>query len=139
MLEFVSIFISFKFNLETMTNLGKNSQKIKLFAIALLLAFPTLFLLLPGVQHAFSESRAPNGVGTTLAFDDGKVVTVQYSQIYFCNSAGPATGPTDSPCKVGISASKDPIPDAGSNTLNVLTPSFLGLGGLTPSSSSNSI
>jgi hypothetical protein len=138
-MEFVSNLISFKFNLLIMTSLGKNSRNLKPFAIAALLALPTVFLLLPGVQHAFSESRAPNGIGTTLAFDDGKVVTVQYSQIYFCNSPGPATSPTNSPCKVGINAVKDPVPDTASNTLNVLTPSFLGLGGITPSSPSNSI
>jgi len=121
-----------------MTSFGK-SQNLKLLTIVTLLAMPTVLLLLPGVQHAFSESRAPNGIGKTLAFDEGKVVTVQYSQIYFCNSPGPATGPANSPCMVGISAAKDPVPDAASNTLNVLTPSFLGLGGLTPSSPSNSI
>ena len=47
-------------------------------------------------------SRAPEAIGTTLAFDDGKVVTIQYSQNYFCNSPGPATSPTSSPCIIGV-------------------------------------
>jgi hypothetical protein len=79
----------------------------------------------PAVQLALAESRAPLVVATTLAFDGGKVVTVQYSQIYFCNSPGPATSSTSSPCAVGTDATKDPVPDTASSKLEVIVPAFL--------------
>jgi hypothetical protein len=111
-------------------------------AIIALLVAPAMLLSLPTVQRAFAESRAPAVIGTTLAFDNGKVVTVQYSQIYFCNSAGPATSSSSSPCAVGKDASTDPVPDTASSTLNVIVPAFLhplcDLAGI-PCASSNSV
>ncbi len=103
-----------------------------LFTAALLLA-PIAFVLLPssGVVQAAGQSRAPNVIATTFAFIEGKTVLVQYSNIYFCNSAGPPTGPvggpgvSPGPCAVGIDATKDPVPDVASNTLNVIVPAFL--------------
>ncbi len=70
-------------------------------------------------------SPAPT-IGKTLAFDNGKVVTVQYSQNYFCNSPGPATNATFSPCIIGEDAVIDPVPDVASHDLNVIVPFFLG-------------
>jgi hypothetical protein len=75
---------------------------------------------------AFAAGSPPPSIGTTLAFDQGEVVTVQYSQNYFCNSPGPATSPTFSPCIIGADAVVDPVPDAASNKLNVIVPVFLG-------------
>ncbi len=98
-----------------------------LFTTALLLA-PIAFILLPsaGVVQAAGQSRAPNVIGTTLAFLNGNPVTVQYSNIYFCNSSGPATPATPpSPCMVGVDATTDPVPDHASNTLDVIVPAFL--------------
>ncbi len=94
-------------------------------AIAALLVGPLLLAATPAVQLALAESRAPLVIATTLAFDDGRVVTVQYSQIYFCNSPGPPTSSTSSPCAVGIDATKDPVPDTASSKLEVIVPAFL--------------
>ncbi len=98
-----------------------------LFTAALLLA-PIAFVLLPsaGIVQAAGQSRAPNVIATTLAFLNGNVVTVQYSNIYFCNSSGPPTSSTSSPCVVGVDAVTDPVPDTASNTLDVIVPFFLG-------------
>ncbi len=98
---------------------------LKSIAVLAILIAPAALMLLPNVPGAFAASRAPNVIATTLAFDDGKVVTVQYSQIYFCNSAGPPTSASSSPCAVGTSASVDPVPDAAASTLNVMVPAFL--------------
>jgi hypothetical protein len=97
---------------------------------ASLLLAPAIFVLLPssGVVQAAGQSRAPNVIATTLAFFNGQVVTVQYSNIYFCNSSGPATSSASSPCVVGLDASKDPVPDVASHTLDVIVPAFLGFG-----------
>ena len=91
---------------------------------AILLA-PLLMAASPLVQDALAGGRAPNVIATTLAFDNGAVVTVQYSQIYFCNSAGPATSSSASPCAVGQDAAVDPVPDVASSTLEVIVPAFL--------------
>jgi len=98
-----------------------------LIAASLLLA-PLAFLLVPctGVVQAAGQSRAPNVVATTLAFANGQVVTVQYSNIYFCNSAGPPTSASSSPCVVGNDATTDPVPDTASSILDVIIPFYLG-------------
>ncbi len=97
---------------------------------ALLLLAPVAFVLIPGtgVVQADGQSRAPNVIATTLAFFNGQVVTVQYSNIYFCNSSGPPTTSSSSPCVVGTDAFKDPVPDTASNILDVIVPAFLGFG-----------
>ena len=94
---------------------------------ALLLLAPIALLMLPGsnVAEAAGKSRAPDVIATTLAFMNDQVVTVQYSNIYFCNSSGPPTSSAGSPCVVGIDATKDPVPDTASNILDVIVPAFL--------------
>ena len=86
---------------------------------------PLAMAAAPVVQTAFAGGRAPNVIATTLAFDGGAVVTVQYTNIYFCNSAGPATTSTMSPCAVGQDAAVDPVPDVASTDLEVIVPAFL--------------
>src|SRR5215472_3475033 len=102
---------------------------IRSIAIIAIVLGPALLLAVPTVQRAFADSlngpRAPNVIATTLAFKDGQVVTVQYSNIYFCNSSGPAVSSTSSPCAVGQDATKDPVPDRASNELDVIVPAFL--------------
>src|SRR5713226_4703130 len=104
-------------------------EKIRAIAVVALVLAPALLLALPSVQTVLADSvlgpRNPNVIATTLAFMDGKVVTVQYSNIYFCNSSGPATSSASSPCTVGVDASVAPIPDHAINTLDVIVPAFL--------------
>jgi hypothetical protein len=117
-----------------------HNRWLKPFIISLILVLPAALIMSnPNLIGAFAQSRAPSTIGKTLAFDEGRVVTLQYSQIYFCNSPGPLTGPTSSPCKVGADAAVDPVPDAASNILNVIVPSFLGTDNLKPSNPSNTI
>jgi hypothetical protein len=109
-----------------MRPIKENARAIALIALALA---PAALLSLPSVQTVLADSvlgpRNPNVIATTLAFMDGKVVTVQYSNIYFCNSAGPATSSASSPCAVGVDATTAPIPDIATNTLDVIVPAFL--------------
>jgi hypothetical protein len=106
------------------------SKTVMVLVVAILLLAPIAFIALPGsgVVQAAGASRAPNVIATTLAFFNGQVVTVQYSNIYFCNSSGPPTTSSSSPCVVGIDAVTDPVPDKASNTLDVIVPAFLGFG-----------
>lgn len=101
------------------------------FVRATLLLASIAFVILPGsgVVQAAGQPRAPNVIATTLAYFNGQVVTVQYSNIYFCNSAGPPTSSTSSPCVVGVDATKDPVPDKASSTLDVIAPFFRGQSG----------
>jgi len=103
------------------------SKTAMVIIAATLLIAPAIFVTLPaaGVVQAAGKSRAPNVIATTLAFADGQVVTVQYSNIYFCNSAGPATSSSSSPCVVGTDATTDPVPDTASSILDVIVPAFL--------------
>jgi hypothetical protein len=104
-------------------------KHIRAIAIIAIVLGPALLLAIPSVQRAFADSvngpRAPAVIATTLAFKDGQVVTVQYSNIYFCNSSGPVVTSTSSPCAVGVDATKDPVPDRASNELDVIVPAFL--------------
>jgi len=122
------------------------NEKIRAIAVVALVLAPALLLALPSVQTVLADSvlgpRNPNVIATTLAFMDGKVVTVQYSNIYFCNSSGPTTSSSSSPCTVGVDATVAPIPDHAINTLDVIVPAFLhplcDLTGI-PCTSSNSV
>ncbi len=109
-----------------MESIRKHIRAITIIAVVL---GPALLLAVPGVQLAFADSilgpRNPAVIATTLAFQDGQVVTVQYSNIYFCNSSGPPTTSSSSPCAVGVDATKAPIPDHAINTLDVIVPAFL--------------
>jgi hypothetical protein len=115
-----------RFARRKMRPIRENTRAIVLIALALA---PAALLSLPSVQTVLADSvlgpRNPNVIATTLAFMDGKVVTVQYSNVYFCNSAGPATSSSSSPCTVGVDATKAPIPDIATNTLDVIVPAFL--------------
>jgi len=113
-------------------------KKSQVLFIALLLIAPAFLFTNINIAFAASKARNPTEIATTLAFKDGQVVTVQYSNIYFCNSAGPATSATDSPCKVNLDAVVDPVPDVASNLLDVIVPLFDGLGSATPNTLTSS-
>ncbi len=101
------------------------SKTTSVLISALLLLAPILFVL-PNISAAFAASRQPNVISTTLALDDGTVVTVQYSQIYFCNNGfGQDTSTAANPCKVGLPAVDDPTNDKATHDLNVIVPAFL--------------
>lgn len=104
-------------------------ENLRTIALIALVLAPAALLTLPSVQTVLADSvlgpRNPAVIATTLAFLDGKVVTVQYVNIYFCNSAGPATSSSSSPCQVGVDATVAPIPDHAINTLDVIVPAFL--------------
>ncbi len=100
-------------------------KKIRAAAMALLLLAPLLTLSL-APQSIFGISHQPNVISTTLAFDDGNVVTVQYSQIYFCDTSfGQDTSTSSNPCIVGRDATGHPVADIATSTLNVIVPAFL--------------
>ncbi len=103
-----------------------STQKhVRTLVILAMLIAPAAFIAIPGFQSVLGQgSRAPNVIATTLAFFNGKVVTVQYENIYFCNSPGPATSAASSPCVVGVDATKDPVPDTASGVLDVIVPAF---------------
>lgn len=103
-----------------------NARALALIALAFA---PAALLALPSVQTVLADSvlgpRNPTEIATTLAFMNGQVVTVQYVNIYFCNSAGPVTSSSSSPCQVGVDSTVSPIPDHAINTLDVIVPAFL--------------
>jgi hypothetical protein len=79
-------------------------------------------LSLGGAAFASGSTTLPVSSARTPAWTDGKTVTLQYSQDYFCDTsvaAGSASG-----CEVGTDANRGPVANADRSTLYVLVPLF---------------
>jgi hypothetical protein len=80
-------------------------------------------LFLAGAAFAASPSTVkPVSSATTAAWVNGKTVTIQYAQNYFCDTtvaAGASSG-----CEVGTAANVGPVANANRSTLYVLVPLF---------------
>jgi hypothetical protein len=91
---------------------------IGITAVILVLIAPAAFLIMDGIPFAAAQSSPSGVVGTTLAFDNGNVVTLQYSnQLWFCNTAG-------GNCAVGASGPA-PVAEQATNQFLVIVPAFL--------------
>lgn len=79
-------------------------------------------LSLGGAAFASGSTVHPVSSARTPAWTDGRTVTVQYAQNFFCDrsvSAGSASG-----CEVGQDANRGPVANADRSTLYVLVPLF---------------
>jgi hypothetical protein len=79
-------------------------------------------LFLAGAAFAASSTVTPVSSATTAAWVNGKTVTIQYAQNYFCDksvSSGAASG-----CELGQAANVGPVANANRSTLYVLVPLF---------------
>lgn len=74
------------------------------------------------VALAAPSSTLPVASATTPAWTDGRTVTVQYAQDFFCDPSV-ASGAT-SGCEVGQHANRGPVANADRSTLYVLVPLF---------------
>ena len=75
-----------------------------------------------GVATATGSGTLPVSGATTPAWTDGRTVTVQYAQDFFCDSSV-ASGASTS-CEVGQDANRGPVANADRSTLYVLVPLF---------------
>ena len=79
-------------------------------------------LFLAGAAFASGSTVLPVSNATTAAWVNGKTVTIQYAQNYFCDStvaAGASSG-----CEVGQAANVGPVANANRSTLYVMVPLF---------------
>lgn len=81
-------------------------------------------LVLAGATFAASSTIRPVSAATTPAWTNGRTVTVQYAQNFFCDTSvasGAASG-----CEVGTAANVGPVANADRSTLFVIVPLFSG-------------
>ena len=79
-------------------------------------------LSLGGAAVAAGSTVHPVSTARTAAWVDGKTVSVQYPQNFFCDrsvSSGAGSG-----CEVGTAANRGPVPHANRQVLYVLVPLF---------------
>lgn len=93
-----------------------------LAALAAVAGIATAGLTTTAVAFAASSDVTPVSSATTPAWTDGRTVTVQYAQDFFCDasvSSGAGSG-----CEVGQPANRGPVANADRSTLYVLVPLF---------------
>lgn len=72
--------------------------------------------------YAAGSTVLPVSSATTPAWTNGRTVTVQYAQNFFCDTSVPAA--TASGCEVGTAANRGPVANADRSVLYVLVPLF---------------
>ena len=79
-------------------------------------------LMLASIAIAAPSTIKPVSAATTPAWVDGRTVTVQYAQTYFCDTsvaAGASSG-----CEVGADSNVGPVANADRSVLYVIVPLF---------------
>ncbi|MEO7069499.1 MAG: hypothetical protein ABI131_03310 [Nostocoides sp.] len=75
-----------------------------------------------GAAFASGSTTKPVSKATTPAWVNGKTVTIQYAQNFFCDTS--VASSSTSGCEVGTPANKGPVANADRSILYVLTPLF---------------
>lgn len=79
-------------------------------------------LLMAGAVAASGSTVRPVSAATTPAWVDGRTVTVQYPQNFFCDTS--VASSASSGCEVGADSNRGPVPNADRSVLYVLVPLF---------------
>jgi hypothetical protein len=74
------------------------------------------------VAYAGGSTVLPVSSAQTPAWTNGKTVTVQYAQNFFCDTSVASSAPSG--CEVGTDANRGPVANADRSTLYVLVPLF---------------
>ncbi len=96
-------------------------------AVAALVAVVSILagtLSMASIAAAAPSSVKPVAGATTPAWVDGRTVTVQYAQDFFCDRSVSASAPSG--CEVGQAANRGPVANADRSVLYVLVPLFAG-------------
>lgn len=75
-----------------------------------------------GAAFAAGSSTTPVSRATTPAWSNGKTVSVQYAQNFFCDTSVASSSPSG--CEVGTDSNVGPVPNADRSVLYVLVPLF---------------
>ncbi len=99
------------------------SRRPRLAAIgATLASLMVAGVLMTGAVAASSSTVTPVSSATTPAWVDGRTVTVQYPQNFFCDTS--VASSAASGCEVGTDSNRGPVPHADRSILYVLVPLF---------------
>jgi hypothetical protein len=79
-------------------------------------------LAMTGVAAASGSTVRPVSNATTPAWVDGRTVTVQYAQNFFCDTSVASSAPSG--CEVGTDSNRGPVANADRSVLYVLVPLF---------------
>ena len=79
-------------------------------------------LVMTGVAAASGSTVRPVSNATTPAWVDGRTVTVQYAQNFFCDTSVASSAPSG--CEVGTDSNRGPVANADRSVLYVLVPLF---------------
>jgi hypothetical protein len=79
-------------------------------------------LVMTGVAAASGSTVRPVSDATTPAWVDGRTVTVQYPQNFFCDTSVASSAPSG--CEVGTDSNHGPVANADRSVLYVLVPLF---------------
>lgn len=101
----------------------KRSPFARVF-VAVLVGLVLASLGVAGAAFAAGSSTKPVSKGTTPAWVDGRTVTIQYPQNFFCDKSVPSSAPSG--CEVGTDSNVGPVGNADRSVLYVLVPLFAG-------------
>ncbi len=79
-------------------------------------------VVMVGAVAASGSTVRPVSTAKTPAWVDGRTVTVQYPQDFFCDTSVPSSAPSG--CEVGTDSNRGPVPSADRSVLYVLVPLF---------------
>ena len=79
-------------------------------------------LVMTGAAAASGSTVRPVSDATTPAWVDGRTVTVQYAQNFFCDTSVASSAPSG--CEVGTDSNHGPVANADRSVLYVLVPLF---------------
>jgi len=100
------------------------SQRLWRPVTSLLVGVALAVVGVTGAAFASGSSTKPVAKATTPAWSDGKTVTVQYAQNFFCDTSVASQSPSG--CEVGTDSNLGPVPNADRSVLYVLVPLFAG-------------
>jgi hypothetical protein len=103
------------------TTAKKRSPLVRVF-VSVLVGLVLATLGVAGVAYAAGSTTRPVAKATTPAWVDGKTVTVQYPQNFFCDTSVESSAPSG--CEVGTDSNVGPVPNADRSVLYVLVPLF---------------
>ncbi|MEO7235833.1 MAG: hypothetical protein ABIW80_10725 [Lapillicoccus sp.] len=92
--------------------------------VAVLVGLVLASLGVAGTAFAAGSSTKPVSKATTPAWVDGKTVSIQYPQNFFCDKSVPSSAPSG--CEVGTDSNVGPVANADRSVLYVLVPLFAG-------------
>ncbi|MER3417883.1 MAG: hypothetical protein C4343_01945 [Chloroflexota bacterium] len=81
-------------------------------------------LVITAAASARSSTVQPVSSAKTPAWVDGRTVTVQYPQDFFCDTSVPSSAPSG--CEVGEDSNRGPVANADRSVLYVIVPLFAG-------------